>query len=142
MKVTEFRKLIREEISKVLKEEKLPEDTKYDIDDLIDNVIITTLIEDMGLTPIGLTQAIHYLIQKLQIKYQQIKGENSLAENSINTYYKDLIIQQINKRLFKIFDRGGMVESEYQDLQNYLKMLDDKNNKQSKTNKNNENNRI
>jgi hypothetical protein len=56
---------------------------------------------------------------------ENVLGKN-INESSINTYYKDLIIQQINKRLFNIFDRDGMMESEYQDLQNYLKMLDDK----------------
>ena len=54
---------------------------------------------------------------------ENVLGKN-INESSINTYYKDLIIQQINKRLFNIFDRDGMMESEYQDLQNYLKMLE------------------
>lgn len=71
MKKSELSKIIREELSKVmtndrLNEASLPSDVKEQLNDLISETIINALYEDMALSPEGFQLAIQYLIQGLK----------------------------------------------------------------------------
>lgn len=67
MKISELRKLIREEASRLqIKEAGLSSTIQGQIDGLIEDTIVPAFFEDMGLTGGSAKKAMQYLIQKLQ----------------------------------------------------------------------------